>query len=688
MKKQSNKSSKKIKIKMNTKKVLKNKPKDVKVTVSKAKASKSSSKQKVTKPSVKKASMPQVQKITSKTDFKKGKYASLGLDALDKPKKELKSLNIIKASDKTVQMVAQNATQAIRLPKPNAQQNAVIQSKAPCIRVHALAGTGKSTTVLHILNNSPNTPTLYVVFNSLLKTEMEERIRDAKIKCRVNVKTLHGYAYQWMAQNFFQGTSVNICQNRVQFSTTMGIIEGDSSGLLRLAKAYGLTGAKDASATWESAESYLNNVYRTLRNFYQSTDLTVENHHIAIPRYGLGGKVPVNTWIASDAHKIWIAMKQWPDQFAWDFDAMIRFMAMDKNPWPYERIILDEAQDSSYFFATAMYQQKHAQRIYLGDPHQSIYHFRNAYDATQAEGKDTVLTLSETHRFGPEIASLANQLLEIKGSSDRLIGMGNSSDIAFIDATLVPDPDKTTYIAATNNQLLDVAFKRFLAGKPYIITGDKEVTIQDALDLLALKKEFFTGIQSPIIKKFKTYEDLETYVQESGNDDYSIPMEWVKNPLTMQALPKLKHDILNKFTKDVTKIDLGKMCVLSTAHQLKGFTVAGDVFVCHDFKIPSMASLKAAKDSGNLSLLKELESQINIAYVAITRGSRKTMIDTRLVEKILKADNKLAPLNPKNQSTQKPLASKPMKVQSIAKKQDATTQKKSGSIANIGKVIK
>lgn len=465
------------------------------------------------------------------------------------------------------------------LPTPNAQQQAVINCKAKVIRVHALAGTGKSTTVLHILKNNPNVPTLYVVFNSLLRTEMEERIADARLQAKVTVNTIHSYAYHWMSNKFFGGMGVPLAHNRVQFTEGLGVVEGDCSNMKAIAQKLNLEGPHiGACQTWESTESYLNNVYRTLKNFFQSKDELPTDKHIAVPRYGLGGTTPLNSYIALDASNIYMSMMLKPADFVWDFEAMIRCLYLDKTPWPFEKIILDEAQDSSFWFAQKMRSQTHAQRIFLGDPHQSIYQFRNAHDATQPAPpdprapnlpqNDTVLTLTETHRFGPEIAKLANTLLEIKGSSDRLIGRGKDSDIDYINVNDIPNPDKTTYIAATNNQLLDVAFKRFLEGKNYIITGDKEVTIQDALDLLALKRGFLSSVKSPVLKRFKNYEDLEGYVEESGNDDFAVPMEWVKNPQTVHALPQLKHEILKRFTKDVTKIDLGNMCVLSTAHQL------------------------------------------------------------------------------------------------------------------------
>ncbi|EIR4881561.1 hypothetical protein LW377_004528, partial [Salmonella enterica] len=64
--------------------------------------------------------------------------------------------------------------------------------------------------------------------------------------------------------------------------------------------------------------------------------------------------------------------------------------------------------------------------VLVGDRHQQIYRFRgadNAMDTPQLEHADR-LWLTNSFRFGPEVANVANRLLALKGETHKVIGKG------------------------------------------------------------------------------------------------------------------------------------------------------------------------------------------------------------------------------------------------------------------------
>ena len=64
-----------------------------------------------------------------------------------------------------------------------------------------------------------------------------------------------------------------------------------------------------------------------------------------------------------------------------------------------------------------------SRRVYVGDPHQQIYKVRYAINGMADAGLSDELCLSESFRYGPELAAAANRLLALKGET-RLVRGG------------------------------------------------------------------------------------------------------------------------------------------------------------------------------------------------------------------------------------------------------------------------
>jgi hypothetical protein len=97
-----------------------------------------------------------------------------------------------------------------------------------------------------------------------------------------------------------------------------------------------------------------------------------------------------------------------------------RILSEPKIPADY--LLLDEAQDTNPVVEQIFTAQRdHAQLVMVGDSAQAIYGWRGARDVmTGFNG--TALTLSQSFRFGPHLATEANRWLAIARAPIRLDG--------------------------------------------------------------------------------------------------------------------------------------------------------------------------------------------------------------------------------------------------------------------------
>jgi hypothetical protein len=85
-------------------------------------------------------------------------------------------------------------------------------------------------------------------------------------------------------------------------------------------------------------------------------------------------------------------------------------------------ILFDEAQDANPVLVDIVRQQTHAQLVWVGDSNQQIYSFTGAINALASVGAEQTAMLSQSFRFGPAIADIANRCLEGLKAPLRLTG--------------------------------------------------------------------------------------------------------------------------------------------------------------------------------------------------------------------------------------------------------------------------
>lgn len=90
---------------------------------------------------------------------------------------------------------------ASALPKPSSEQLNIIQCLDSNIIIDSVAGSGKTTTILHFSNKvkeiNPNCRILLLTYNSKLRLETKKKVQELNLSQCLDVHTFHSFAYRY-----------------------------------------------------------------------------------------------------------------------------------------------------------------------------------------------------------------------------------------------------------------------------------------------------------------------------------------------------------------------------------------------------------------------------------------------------------------------------------------------------------
>lgn len=277
----------------------------------------------------------------------------------------------------------------------------------------------------------------------------------------------------------------------------------------------------------------------------------------------------------------------------------------------FDFILLDEAQDTNPVTMSIL-NQIPSKKIYVGDPHQSIYAFRGVINAINHAEEHHYL--SSTFRYQPHIAEQASDLLfGLKNEKKRITSMASNSK-----------EDKTKAIIFRNNssmiEAIDDCINRKIKYKT--LKNPKELFKLSILILeFRLQNKYPTDKNYQYFKKFKNYNDLKQYIKDSQENELK----------TANKMQERYGKGLYRYLIDANKSYLEPYdghIFLCTGHLSKGLEW-GEVEVFSDFpdiekkmakaEIVNATDLLFKADEGNI-IANELIQEINLRYVAITRA--------------------------------------------------------------------
>jgi len=457
--------------------------------------------------------------------------------------------------------------------RPTEEQGAIIDACVSGVDlvVEAGAGTGKTST-LKMVGTQMSGRGLYLAFNKAIATEAS-RSFPPSVTCR----TAHSLAYAAVGSRYKHRMDR---QARVSARQVAEALKLDESLKIR--------------DTLLTSEHLARMATEGVAKFCYSADEQVEAHHIPVPD-GLSRRETedLRALVLPYARLAWVdVQKEDGGKLRFTHDHYLKMWALTSPKLKADYVLLDEAQDSNPVIAHLV-QAQTGQRIAVGDPAQSIYEWRGAIDAMETWPGNTRLQLSESFRFGPQIAAEANKWLSLLNSGLRLTGAGPAGRVTATGA------NGRAVLCRTNAEAMRRALAHLAGGgRPHLVGGSSQIRelAKAALTLMAGK-----GTSHPELLAFKTWDELKQYVheEEAGADLATFVR------LIDAHSPQAVLDATDRLVEE-PHADL----VLSTVHKAKG-REWDSVLIADDFPEPK---------EGPLGMVPPRKADLRLIYVAVTRA--------------------------------------------------------------------
>jgi superfamily I DNA/RNA helicase len=370
------------------------------------------------------------------------------------------------------------------------EQDAIIASSGD-IKINAVAGSGKTTTIIQYAASRPKTSKiLYLAFNKSVRMEAKKRFQELGLN-NVQVETAHSLAYKHIVVQ----KGYKVCQT--------------SYKTYELAELLGLQGMGERHGEYILA----NHISKFLTYFCNSNAAKVQDLNYLDIVFDEKAKIFVKTFykqIEKGTRILLGKMHEGSIEIIHDF--YLKMFQLSNPVLQYDYILFDEGQDASPAMLDVFLKQK-ATKVIVGDAHQQIYSWRHAINSLE---KITFpgYELSASFRFHQDIASLAMEILSWKRHLQdfkpvSIKGKGKSSKTK----------SKAT-LARTNLGLLLKAIT-FITDYPNVkqlyfegninsyTYADDGASLYDVLNLYNGKHD---RIRDKLIKSMSSMEDLEDYI--------------------------------------------------------------------------------------------------------------------------------------------------------------------------------
>lgn len=473
--------------------------------------------------------------------------------------------------------------------EPTSEQQAIIDAyrRGGNLVINAYAGSGKTTILKMLAAADPYRQVTYLAYNAAAKKEAA-----ASFPANATCYTTHGLAHRPMidmARRIGQGKKYMPGQ---ELARLMRI-----TGPSRLTDNRVLSPGQLAGA-----------VKATIKKFCYSADQEITGRNVPrdMKRFTLEEVEALRHIVPPIARRAWEQIvKGGENAIPMDFDYYLKAYALTHPVLPGDVIALDEAQDSNPCVAAMVMEQIQygKQVVMTGDTYQAIYGWRGATDAMARFAENpgvTVLSLTQSFRFGDAIAAEGNKWLTLLGAPLPLRGFEK------IQSRIGSAPDHPDAVLCRTNA---EAMKRAI---DCIGKGMRVAFPKGAGELISLAKgarDLKAGrpCDHPDLLAFTTWGQLQDFVAtEPDGEDLKRFVDLVDEHGVEGLL-----DILFK----IGNVDKGASCdvVISTAHGAKGLEWRL-VEIAGDFREP-------AKDPEKPDELPEIPREMAmLAYVAVTRA--------------------------------------------------------------------
>lgn len=258
--------------------------------------------------------------------------------------------------------------------------------------------------------------------------------------------------------------------------------------------------------------------------------------------------------------------------------------------------------------------------------HNSIYAFRGAHQALD-HFRGPRYTLSQSFRFGPRVAAVANHILKQSTTPPDTPIQGNPTKDTKVQEYTGSVKGRATILARTNMRLFESLVK--ITGTFHVVGGIEEMIDQataghELWRQRTAEKVDRSRIRNPLVARHNTWADL---VESSELDEDPETIRLVKIVDGFgDKVPEILADLRRRHRSNEDEARF----IVSTAHKAKG-REWDHVVVLDDF--PTMFKLRQWLGRKRIER-HEYDQEINLLYVTMTRAIETLSISTDLYDEI------------------------------------------------------
>jgi superfamily I DNA/RNA helicase len=291
----------------------------------------------------------------------------------------------------------------------------------------------------------------------------------------------------------------------------------------------------------------------------------------------------------------------------------------------YDCILFDEAQDANPVILDIVKNQEHCRKVWVGDKHQAIYQFTGAINTIEKIMGDPTchtLYLTKSFRFGSNISSIANKILQEKIKRDEFADKKNNPTLVGLGRKKPgKDGGPVTILCRSNAGVIDEAISLLDDGEDSIYIGDSigDAALNDMEDvyhLLCFNKKM---IKNYYIKTFEDIAELSKEAKFKGDSDLTRIIKIVMEYRSGNFLNLVEQ------LRSISKVNISytnPKYQIITAHKAKGLEWPS-VRIAEDFDKVFM--------NDNNSLRKTIsDEEFNLLYVASTRAESSLVFSSKL----------------------------------------------------------
>ena len=521
--------------------------------------------------------------------------------------------------------------------------------------VEALAGSGKSSTAMLLLDDT-KTSDIYVAFNNSIATEFKEKITNKNVK----VSTIHSLAYSFMLYNVsrqYKDGDVMYDKPKLDNLKVYKIIDDLIKQNLRRYMTF-----EQKLFLRENFFNLYNLARLTMTNVHDANKISklIEKHYLF---WDFSEEKENRDVVPSDSMIVTILSNLDAEsvrQFEWDgiidFTDMLylTYHKIVNGEWKvpywgyYHNIILDEAQDNNILQVSflKLIKDKDGRYVFIQDFHQAIYFFSGA-DAYMAQKISQMFApvekfdLPVCYRCAKSHLDYVRRLypeIDIKARDDAPEG-----EIETIEKYEIVDYIKPgDMVISRKNKWLGDVINDMISNGIKIFTEDKEMVA--SLKKLIKPKQYPTVMgqrnhlkaeikeyQRQLSKKRKEYSKAKENGDEKKEETLSEQLDVVTNLNTkmdnIYLLEKISDSFINKYSSSSSSYKLidyideilstkpSKDAVrITSVHKAKGLE-ADNVFVLNQGKVCQGAGSEQAQQERNLSYISLTRAKQNMYLV-------------------------------------------------------------------------